>query len=120
MYSHGGQRGNLIVQIFARRIQKFFRQYRRRKYSLASQRRQIFAKTTQQTLHKLPYMSRAVPIVHTPERLLTQAKICLDNKHVEDRISNRNNEYLINQDNHHAKHRPQIHSKSKINTSNNE
>ena len=65
--NHGGQRGNLLANIFSRRIQKYYRQYQKRKKAL----RKINSKPT-------AYSNQT----HT---LLKQAQVCLDNKKIDDR-----------------------------------
>ncbi|CAF1202832.1 unnamed protein product [Adineta ricciae] len=95
VYNHGGQRGNLLANIFARRIQKFFRQFKRIKFSNANQRRKLFAMSIQTPTNKTndspvqPVMI-SIPLSQSQNHLLNQAKICLDNKEIEDRSGKSN------------------------------
>lgn len=85
------------MNILARRIQRFFRRARQQKLSLVNQRRRLFASTIQASLHRAPRTSRMMPVVHTQEDLLSQAKICLDNKRFEDQRK-RSDDYLVKND----------------------
>ncbi|UJR09487.1 hypothetical protein I4U23_013725 [Adineta vaga] len=106
-YNYGGQRGNLLANIFARRIQKFLRQSKRNSCSIADQRRKLFARNSQPIDKKsnnsspIHSVKKIIPIVQSQDILLKQAKICLDNKRIEDRLkqskkhSSRRASYLL-------------------------
>ena len=83
-----------MAQIFARRIQKLFRQYKVRKASIVSHRRKLFAESVKVTIRKPPVI-KSIPIRTSADRLLTQAKLCLDNKRVDDRLKPKVQKYLI-------------------------
>ncbi|CAF3820120.1 unnamed protein product [Adineta steineri] len=104
--NHGGQRGNLLAHIYARRIQKFIRKYKIRKPSIADQRRKLFARTAQTNKKSLKVeipisnsITKPIPSIKSTDYLLSQAKICLDNKIIEDRLTKlkvNSSKYLIN------------------------
>lgn len=67
--NHGGQRGNLLTRIQARRIQRFFRE------NIAKDNRKV---------ESLPVL-KPIIVRMTTNDLLIQAKACLDNKILDDR-----------------------------------
>ena len=67
--NHGGQRGNLLTRIQARRIQRFFRE------NIAKDDRKV---------ESLPVLKPIITRMTTND-LLIQAKACLDNKILDDR-----------------------------------
>lgn len=71
---HGGQRGNLITRIHARRIQKFFRHYRNGRNSIVESECQV----------KVLPLPEPIHLPKTTNDLLIQAKLCLDNKIIDD------------------------------------
>ncbi len=85
VYNHGGQRGNLLAQIFARRIQKFFHQYKIQKNSQAQI---IFVKTAQ-----IKVNNKFIPTRNSIDHLLNQAKLCLENKRIDDRLKTNSNKF---------------------------
>jgi hypothetical protein len=100
LYQHGGQRGNLLAQIFVRRIQKCYRQYKHGQFILVHHRRKLFANqcqtnpprhssTTDESLVGI------VPIKLSIEQVLDQAAICLYNKRLDDRLTQYQSTYLV-------------------------
>lgn len=73
---YGGQRGKLLANIYARRIQKLYRKYKsEKKVKPVQQEKKIPLKPRADSLN--PVASRHI--------LLKQAKLCLDNKKFDDR-----------------------------------
>ena len=102
--NHSGQRGNLLANIFVRRIQKYYRQYQKRK--------KISKKVT----------SRPVECTTHSHALLQQAKVCLDNKKFDDRAKTK---LLMSQpttvvDEKHAEGRRRAFAKSKTTVATND
>ncbi|CAF1123820.1 unnamed protein product [Adineta steineri] len=79
IHKHGGQRGNLLANIYARRIQKYFRQYKVRKNSLVINRE----KSTPKIINNPSKQSTNI-LTKPKNVLLKQAQLCLDNKKYDD------------------------------------
>ncbi|CAF1081414.1 unnamed protein product [Adineta steineri] len=79
IHKHGGQRGNLLANIYARRIQKYFRQYKVRKNSLVIHRE----KSTPKIINNSSKQSTNI-LTKPKNVLLKQAQLCLDNKKYDD------------------------------------
>ncbi|CAF3287761.1 unnamed protein product [Rotaria sp. Silwood2] len=130
VYNHGGQRGNLLANILARRIQKYFRQYKMKKILIENQHREALTKmpetnnrnssisedSSSQSTLKLNSAKKST------DHLLNQAQLCLHNKITDDRFkefkinSSKSETYLINnskKEKHTAQQRRHIFSESK-------
>lgn len=106
---YGGQRGKLLCNIYIRRIQKHYRKYKKEKKDVI---------TTRQG--KIPFKSRSVSLHQIAPRhiLLKQAKICLDNKKIDDhhKIQSLNINPQTTDENN-AEDRRRMYAKSKTATS---
>jgi hypothetical protein len=89
--NHGGQRGNLLANILARRIQKTYRQYKLRRNNLI--------KTMKDSSNQ--------------HILLKQAKLCLDNKKLDDQAKAQS---LMIADENNAEERRRVFARSKTTT----
>ena len=87
MFRHGGQRGNFLAKIYARRIQHFYRHYRHRKSEAAPARRKSSI---------AGYSSEAIiRLIRSRDQLVNQAQLCLENKRVADRSRSNSSGYLL-------------------------
>ncbi|CAF3420324.1 unnamed protein product [Rotaria socialis] len=91
--NYGGQRGNLLANIFARRIQKSFRQYKMKKSSIENEHQKQLVVTNQTDTNRNSSASeelssrsniRKISIIKSTNHLLNQANVCLHNKMIED------------------------------------
>ncbi|CAF1099861.1 unnamed protein product [Rotaria sordida] len=115
VYNHGGQRGNLLAHILARRIQKYFRQYKMKKPLIENQQRKtlnkIFRTNNNNNNNRNSFISenlssqstnKLISTKNPTDHLLNQAKLCLHNKIIDDQCkelkinSSKSQIYLIN------------------------
>ncbi|UJR36642.1 hypothetical protein I4U23_029360 [Adineta vaga] len=118
---YGGQRGNLLANIYARRIQKYYRQYKSRKNVLITHQNDSSSKQNNDSLKKI----NKIPLKTSKSKniLLKQAQVCLDNKKLDDRLkahslntqSFRKNSLLF--DDNNAQERRRVFAKSKTTVS---
>ncbi|CAF4831644.1 unnamed protein product, partial [Rotaria sp. Silwood1] len=134
VYNHGGQRGNLLVHILARRIQKYFRQYKMKKILIENQHRKTLTKISStnknnnnRTSSLSEYSSsqsivKLIPTKKSTEYLLNQANLCLHNKIIDDHFkelkikTSKSQTYLKNtskEEKHTAQQRRHIYAESK-------
>ena len=87
MLRHGGQRGNFLAKIYARRIQQRYRKYRQRKSEAGQVRRKSSL---------AGYSSEAIiRLIRSRDQLVNQAQVCLENKRVADRSRSNSSGYLL-------------------------
>ena len=91
--NYGGQRGNLLASILARRLQKSYRQYQTR----------------------IKANGKPIDTASNKHALLKQAQLCLDNKKLDDRtkIKSLNSQPSISIDDNNAQDRRRAFAKSK-------
>ena len=85
-YHHGGQRGNLLVNVLVRRIQRYFRRSRLSKETILAEYESTPLTTTQ-----IQSLDRSVDLIDTStiktkSKLSKQAKLCVQNKEFDDRF----------------------------------
>ncbi|CAF1385548.1 unnamed protein product [Adineta ricciae] len=121
---YAGQRGNLLASIYARRIQKCYRQYELQKKLSVPNQESSPSKTTDgssEEIMKTKILPTKLP--KSKNTLLKQAKLCLDNKQLDDRFkthslniqSLRKSSVLL--DDNNAEERRRVFAKSKTTVS---
>ncbi|CAM4869389.1 unnamed protein product [Rotaria socialis] len=79
IYKHGGQYGAKLANVFARRIQKHYHQYKLRKTKPTIEHEKLNNKT-KNMLHKKKHSCPVIATANSNNNLLKQAKIGLDKK----------------------------------------
>ncbi|CAF2064495.1 unnamed protein product [Rotaria magnacalcarata] len=93
--NYGGQRGNLLANILARRIQKSFRQYKLKKSLIENEHQKQLVMTNKTNTNRNSSTSeelssrsniRKISTIKLTDHLLNQANLCLHNKMIEDHL----------------------------------